>query len=142
MPKLHTHQLLQLHGMQLISDQIDDEINDIFKDMIEDHHKTALTMNATSHQVKELMKDMMKKAHEVEMIQPQIHYHAITWGTGLLIAAIIVIGIVYWVRRRPRETVDVQVKYAAIEEGGKEKVLGLYRKFVDKNGQTVMEEIK
>jgi hypothetical protein len=102
-PSIHTHQLLELHGLQLIEDKVDEEINGIFKDMIEYHHKKALTINSTTHEIKELLKQMMDKAHEVEQMKPVIEYHAISWST-IVIIGIVVIGIIIWIRRRPQRT--------------------------------------
>ena len=99
-PSIHTHQLLELHGLQLINEKLDDEINHVFKDMIEYHHNRVLDMNATAEEVKRLMKQMLEKAHEVEELQPTMHYHAITWST-LVIIGIIIAAIIYCIRRKP-----------------------------------------
>jgi hypothetical protein len=95
-PNLHTHQLLDLHGAQLIEEKLDEELNNIFKDMLEEHHKRALTINTTSHDVKQLMKAMMKETHDAEMMKPNYNYHAITWST-LAFIGVGVAAVVYWV---------------------------------------------
>jgi len=122
-PSIHSHQLLELHGLQLINEKLDDEINHVFKDMIEYHHNKALTVNATAQEVRKLMKQMLEQAHEAEQIQPIMHYHAITWSTLVLIG--IGLGIlVWWVRRRPREQVRYEAKFTGgNRKGGSPKVM-------------------
>ena len=115
-PNIHSHQLLELHGLQLITEKLDDEINHVFKDMIEYHHNKALTVNATAEEVKRLMKQMLKEAHEVEQIQPVMHYHAISWSM-LVIVGIAFALIVWWIKARPRE----QIRYEAKFTGGNRK---------------------
>jgi hypothetical protein len=89
-----------MHGTQLIDDKLDDELNTVFKDMVENYHRKSLTLNSTSAEVKELIKTMLKETHEVEAIQPNVTYHAVTWTT--LIILIVVFGILlWWVRAKP-----------------------------------------
>jgi hypothetical protein len=102
-PTLHTHQLLDMHGTQLVDEKMDKELDTVFKDMVEQYHRKAFTLNTTSHEVKELVKTMLKETHEAEQIQPEYHYHAITWSTVLMIAGVVA-GIVWWIRRRPPTT--------------------------------------
>jgi len=99
-PTLHTHQLLNMHGTQLIDDKLDDELNTVFKDMVESYHRKSLTLNSTSAEVKELIKTMLKETHEAEEIQPNITYHTVTWST-LIILSIVFGVLIWWVRAKP-----------------------------------------
>jgi hypothetical protein len=96
--------------MQLVADKLDDEINMVFKDMIEYHHSRTLSINSTGKEVKELMKQMLKEIHQTEQIQPNIHYHAFTWSTlALCIMAMAII--IIWIKRRPMQKIKERVKF-------------------------------
>jgi hypothetical protein len=111
-PAMQTHQLLNMHGAQLLEEKLDDELNDVFKDMLETHHKKTLAMNATSKEIKKLLKEMMTVTHDAEKMQLPFHYHAITWTT-LAFVTVAIAAIVYWVwrvwKRPPQRTVTEEV---------------------------------
>jgi len=131
-PTLHAHQLLELHGLQLIADKLDEEINVVFKDMIEYHHSRSITINSTGREVQDLMKRMLKELHETEQIQPTIHYHTITWG-ALFFCVVAIIALGTWVKRRPKQKVVEKVRYMDKPPEGGPKIT-FWKKTTDQTG--------
>ena len=109
LPTLHTHQLLNLHGAQILDDKLTKELNVAIKNLVLFNHKKSLLVNASSQEVQQAVSKMTFATDEIAKIQPTFHYHGISWG---LIVFLFVVGtcVMLWIVRKfrtPLRTTDV-----------------------------------
>ena len=99
LPPLHTHQLLNLHGAQILNDKLDKELGKAVKDLVEYHHGAKLAINASAKDVEKMVSSMTQGIGDLAKMQPEFHYHFISWSLAILCLAI-AIGIGCWVKCR------------------------------------------
>jgi len=104
LPPLHTHQLLSLHGAKILEDKMDQELNKAIKELLESRHDLTLTANSSQKEVQRVMFTMQRELNKIGLIQPEIHYHYISWGSAIFCIFLFIGGIcmVYWVKARVR----------------------------------------
>jgi len=120
LPTLHTHQLLSLHGAQILDDKLTKEFNKAIKNLVLFNRKKSLFVNASSQEVQQEVSKMTFAADEISKIQPTFHYHAINWSLTLALG--VGIGVfIWWTCKRfkvPVKTTDVAT-YIVAQDGTK-----------------------
>lgn len=116
LPTLHTHQLLELHGTQILDDKFDQELNRAVKEMLESRHDMTFSINSSSKEVKKIVFEMQREINKISQIQPVIRNDIIS-GSTLFICMGVLIIVVLWVKRRVR-IVDRTWKFASDSRRG------------------------